>query len=100
MKKWVFGIDIGMTIITAFVLVYSSGGCSSAQLDAFALQLQDQNSTLQQVAEAMIQTVPVVQAVAVTLPAGVWTVLGLNIASSVAAAIVASRKNKVVPINE
>ena len=100
MKKWVFGIDIGMTIITAFVLVYSAGGCSSAQLDAFAIQLKDQNSTLQQVAEAMVTAGPAMQTVAVTLPLGTWFVLGANIASSIAAAIVASRKTQVVSINE
>lgn len=94
MKKWIFGIDVAMCIVSAAVLIYSVGGCSTAQLDAFQKQLQDQNSTLQKVAEALQTTAPAISTIAVTLPSGVWITLGLNIASSIAAAIVASRKDE------
>jgi hypothetical protein len=93
MKKWVFGIDIAMCIVAAAVLIYSTSGCSTAQLAEFQKQFQDQNSTLQKVAEVVQAAAPVAGTVAVTLPLGVWLTLGVNILSSIAAVIVAARKD-------
>lgn len=95
MKKYVFGIDILLCIVSAALLIYSIGGCSTAQLTDFQKQLHDQNSTLQKVAEAVQTVAPVAGTVAVTLPFGVWITLGVNILSSIAAAIVAARRDTV-----
>jgi hypothetical protein len=93
MKKWVFSIDITLCFVSAIVLIHSAGGCSQAQKAEFQRQLTDQNSQLQTVAKAVTTAAPAIQTLAVTLPLGTWFVLGVNIVSSIAAAIVAMRKD-------
>jgi len=94
MKKAMPYINIGMSVLTMVVMLLFVYGCSSEQLVDFQQQLENQDSDLQKLAEAVAIIGPVVSTVSVTLPYGVWLVLGADIASGIAAAIVAARKKE------
>ena len=75
--------SLGLTVITCFVVIMTFGGCTTEQLE----QTADVFHTIENIAPVVAPLVPVIG-----WP--VWSLLGVDIASSILAAIVAFRKQQ------
>ena len=76
-------ISLAVTVITCFVVFNSLGGCTAEQMQSAA----DICKTVETIAPVIAPLVP-----GISWP--VWSVLGIDIVSSLLAAIVAFRKNQ------
>jgi len=76
-------ISLAVTVITCFVVLNSLGGCTAEQIQ----QAADIAHTVETIAPVIAPLVP-----GISWP--VWSVLGIDIVSSLLAAIVAFRKNQ------
>lgn len=76
-------LSLGLTVITCLVIVNSLGGCSAEQMQQAANVVH----TIETIAPVVAPLVP-----GISWP--VWSVLGIDIASSILAAIVAFRKQQ------
>lgn len=84
-KKAIIGADIIATIAVAIIFGMMSCGCNGEHLN--------------QAADIIVAAKPGVDAAstaAIALPGGVWAALAANIVTSIATAIVASRKDKAI----
>lgn len=96
MKKTLYIIDIVLGIALLFVLAVHFGGCSAEQIQSTQTQITDPQSTFNQAVDIAQPVLTTAVATATGLGAPAWVILILNVLSSTAAAIVATRKKTVI----